>query len=220
MRQSTACAQCRSSKRRCTVQAPGQPCTGCSRSNTTCSLLRGQIRTHSLAPRPNEQPTTLNPLGRNKTDHEVESLSVGDIEELCQAYFYYIHDRPHSLFHLHSFWEDFKQGSLDQCLLYSICALAACLSKHTHLKTLGPPFASRSKQLLHAGLEDISLAKIQTCILLANYCAAVIEPSSEALYFGRSPDSCCAEASVSSSPHCRYCDSHGAHLAAGRQRPR
>lgn len=53
------------------------------------------------------------------------------------------------------------------------------------MKALGPAFALHSKQLLHTGLEDISLSKIQTCILLANYCAAVIEPSSEALYFGR-----------------------------------
>lgn len=187
MRQSTACAQCRSSKRRCKAQAPGQPCTGCSRSKTGCSFLRGHTRTQSLAPRPNEEPITVGPPCRDEKDHGIESLSVDDIAELCQAYFYYIHDRPHSLFHLNSFWEDLKQGRLDQCLLYSICALAACLSKRTHLKTLGSAFASHSKQLLHAGLEDISLAKIQTCILLANYCAAVIAPSSEALYFGRFP---------------------------------
>lgn len=185
MRQSTACAQCRSSKRRCKAQAPGQPCTGCSRSKISCSFLRGHTVTQSLAPRPTEEPIAIVPPCRDRKDHEVESLSVDDIEELCQAYFYYIHDRPHSLFHLRSFWESFKQESLDQCLLYSICALAACLSKRTYLKTLGPAFALQSKQLLHARLEDISLAKVQTCILLANYCAAVIEPSSEALYFGR-----------------------------------
>jgi hypothetical protein len=111
-------------------------------------------------------------------------LSDSTMRSLVSDYLYYIHDRPHSLFHPRTLWDDFAQRRIGDSLLLAICSLAANLSRETEVRSLGPRLAHRSRELLLADLENVCLQHVQTCVILANVFAAEIDPCSEALYFG------------------------------------
>lgn len=117
-------------------------------------------------------------------ERDAVNLSGSDVRELVTDYLYYIHDRPHSLFHPDSLWDDIRQRRIGDGLLYAICSLASSLSPHAEVHRLGPQLANRSRELLLADLENVCLEHVQTCVILANVFAAELEPSSEALYFG------------------------------------
>ncbi|KIM99716.1 hypothetical protein OIDMADRAFT_126100 [Oidiodendron maius Zn] len=61
--------------------------------------------------------------------------------------------------------------------------MGSTFSPHPDIRLLRDRLTVQSKKLLLKNLEDICLESIQTCILVANLCAANASPSSEALFF-------------------------------------
>ncbi|KAH7359956.1 fungal-specific transcription factor domain-containing protein, partial [Pyrenochaeta sp. MPI-SDFR-AT-0127] len=104
--------------------------------------------------------------------------------EFIRLYLHYIHDRPHSLFHEQSLWDEVRDGTLPECLLTAICAMGCRFSPHERHRNLAATFRSNSKSLLAQNLEDICIPNVQACILLANSYAAEQDNALEALYFG------------------------------------
>jgi hypothetical protein len=94
-----------------------------------------------------------------------------------------IHDRPHSIFHSSTLWSKIRQKSVSRPLLLAICATGAHLSKQPTVRSLIPLLTAECKRLLQNSMEQICLENIQTCILVANLCAAHANPSSEFLFF-------------------------------------
>lgn len=184
MRHSSACVQCRTSKRKCIKRQQGQSCEDCARTGNQCSLLRRPSHASRLLIQPAPKHPTVETHCHQR--REAGDLSGDDIYELVRTYFHYIHDRPHSLFHEVSLWRSIDEGNINKALLYGICSLAACLSTRPDSHRLASDFAAYSKKLLAADLEHVCIESIQTCILIANFCAAQLEPQSEALYFGAS----------------------------------
>lgn len=111
-------------------------------------------------------------------------LSDDDVEHLVEIYFYYLHDRPHSLFHQATLVRRIRATAARDALVYAICGLTASLSPRLHLKDCGPEYAAQARRILLDNLEQVSLEHVQAAIILANVYAAALEPSSEALYFG------------------------------------
>jgi hypothetical protein len=94
-----------------------------------------------------------------------------------------IHDRPHSIFHSSTLWSKIRQKSVSRALLLAICATGAHLSNQPTVRSLIPLLTAECKRLLQNSMEQICLENIQTCILVANLCAAHANPSSEFLFF-------------------------------------
>ena len=176
MKHASACQQCRKDKRRCQGLQPGEACVRCARKHFQCSrtsTARGRLR---LAP--------SNPRSVIEETGGGISLSQDVIQELVDKYLLFIHDRPHSLFHQPTLETSVRRKSISKALLYSICGMGSRFSNVVTVRLLGPQLLAESKRLLQLDLENICLENIQTCILVANLCAAEAVPSSEALYFG------------------------------------
>lgn len=182
MRRAIACTRCRAVKRKCTsVTEDG--CLQCKRYRQHCSLATRKADHRSLtpiSPKPNVSASKIQFSAGGKT----VDFSDAVVTELVQNYLRLIHDRPHSLFHKASLWDDIQSKSIPKHLLYSICSLGCSLSRDAELHSLNKPLSLEAKRLFQADLESVSLASIQTLILLANICAAELSPSSETLYFG------------------------------------
>ena len=102
---------------------------------------------------------------------------------LVDEYLDKLHDRPYSLFHPPSLRASVRQGNLDRAVLFAICSTSCRFSGDPSIRSMEPQWTTEAKRLTLATLENISLNKIQTCILIANLCAAHSEASSEALFF-------------------------------------
>ena len=70
-------------------------------------------------------------------------------------------------------------------LLSSICAIGSRLSTDVNVRAKIQDLANWSRILFSKAMENFSLETVQTCILLANICAADLQPEGEALYFGK-----------------------------------
>lgn len=181
-----SCRRCRVRKQKCSADL-GDGCSECLRAGTECSLLQRPIKWRRLEqlPAAEEIQVTAAPIG---FDLELDRLlSKETIKVLVQNYLYYIHDRPHSLFHRKTLWRDIETGSLKSGLLYSICSLGSPFVQDPEVKLLRPRLTAASKRMLQIHMEDVCLQNVQTAILLANLCHADLQPHSEALYFGKRP---------------------------------
>lgn len=181
MRRPTSCTACRARRKACAKLAGSKQCKSCTETGRLCSLaaIQGSAATR--------QPIrSLGGADDNEDKAPSFLLADQDVTHLVETYFYYIHDRPHSLFHQATLWSTIKQGSAGKALLYSICSLASTLSPRLELQRLGPQLASYAKRHLLDNLENVSLQNVQASILLANVSAAELMPSSEALFFGMS----------------------------------
>lgn len=188
MRHATACAQCRSTKRRCAPAQNASKCNQCSRRDLECSfeqLARVRSKDAVLIP------------SASSTPHETQSTPGAEddpftrygqeaITSMVHTYIYLIHDRPHSLFHVGTLWRDLSNRTIPLPLLLSLCAFGSRLSTTLAVRLLSPELTSWAKKSLQYHLEDISLETVQACILIANICAAELDPNLEVLYFGRS----------------------------------
>jgi hypothetical protein len=169
MREATACQQCRRTKRRCIRVESQDPCGQCAKRQSECSFVVPSPR-----PGPGAEPV---PLSKIDLPEEV-------IRELVGHYLSKIHDRPHSLFHPPTLKENIRNGHVNQSLLFAICAMGSRFSHDPQIRLLEPQLISESKRFLKADLENICLENIQTCVLVANLCAAHSVTSTEALFFG------------------------------------
>ncbi|KAH6612991.1 NADH dehydrogenase [Boeremia exigua] len=186
MKPATACLQCRSSKRKClrNLADPQAACLACQGRKDRCSKPWIKPRSNlpvpwtvpKLQPAPSEQGPFVN--------YNDEAPLATETSGFIRLYFRYIHDRPHSLFHEQSLWKAVNNGALPESLSTAICALGCRFAATASQRDLVSTFMTRSKCLLAQQLEDISVANIQTCILLANSYAAEQNNRLEALYFG------------------------------------
>jgi hypothetical protein len=90
------------------------------------------------------------------------------------------------MFHQTSIQQACCNGSLPKHLWTAICALGCRFSSHQSQRDLAPIFAETSRSILGQQLEHLSLENVQTCVLLANWYAAVQNNNLEAMYFGKS----------------------------------
>ncbi|KAM0721303.1 hypothetical protein Q7P37_003591 [Cladosporium fusiforme] len=112
------------------------------------------------------------------------SLSHETIVNLVDSYIAYIHDKPHSLFHVPTLRADVATREINTALLCSILALAVRFETSDGIRELGPKLAEQAKQILKSDLEIISLSHIQAWIVLGNVCGAESNSASESLFFG------------------------------------
>ncbi|RFU30687.1 hypothetical protein B7463_g5642, partial [Scytalidium lignicola] len=148
--------------------------------------MRARGATAPLEPS-KESSHDLNPQTVQRSDCAgglLPNLFPEDVTELVEHYLRFIHDKPHSLFHKLSLWNDIQDGRVSKALLYAICGLRSRFSRADHLSLMGPELTAKSKRLFQSNLVNVSLENIQTCVLFANLCATELETESEALYFG------------------------------------
>lgn len=179
MKHPKACTQCRKTKRKCVHQSTGQPCVSCRDRQLQCSLRsRPSAQPRFLIRREPEQPVAApNPqLDLPKTV----------IQEVVEHYLDKIHDRPHSLFHPATLRDNVRDGTVSRPLLLAFCGMGSRFSADANMRQLGVPLMDQARQLFLADLENISVENTQCCVLVANLCAAYLNPSSEALFFRES----------------------------------
>lgn len=180
MRIASACAQCRATKRKCSILQGQAKCYQCERQKIQCTLQKS-ARSH-----------TTNNIGTATNENRVHSKCAGFIAEhgeakvngMVELYLCLVHDRPHSLFHITTLWNDIRERSIPAALLLSLCAIGCRLSPDDHIRSLAPSLTTQAKaeaKLIH---DNICLSTIQTYILIANIFAAELEPALETLHFG------------------------------------
>lgn len=179
-----ACRQCREGKRKC-LQPAAAACSPCVKRDLDCSLtLRPKLHpdlrpgsTHLVDPAAQDAipDTTTGALG---------SMSQETLKDLVDLYIRYIHDKPHSLFHVPTLKSDVSSGTIDPGLLCSILALTARFSPSEQIRRLGPKLSQQAKDILKSGLETVSLSRIQAWVILGNVCGADFDSATESLYFG------------------------------------
>lgn len=178
MRSATACLECRATKRKCVQLDRAKPeddCVGCRSRKVYCSkssrIQKSQRTASLITPAPCKDTSSDFPL------HE-------DSHECIELYFRFLHERPHSLFHEKTLWEQFRSGEISTCLLLAICTLGSRFSTRPDLRVLAATYQANCRAVFATQLEQISLPNIQTAILLANIYAAEQRNDLEALYFG------------------------------------
>lgn len=179
MKDATACKQCRERKKKCVPWSAGQACRQCHRRKVQC--------THARHSTPNPPPPLRSPQ-HLISDPSIKNprLTLPDevVEVLVEHYIHYIHDRPHSVFHLPSLRAAVRDKALKTGLLYAILSFGCRFYPDPEIRSLAQCFLDESKRCLHLDLEDICLENIQTCILLTNLSSASLQSTSEALYNG------------------------------------
>ncbi|KAH6625211.1 NADH dehydrogenase [Boeremia exigua] len=186
MKHATACPQCRSTKRKC-AQDPADlqaACLACQSRKIECSRPWNKQKSHRSMSWNNHKARLAPSISATEQQDKLPVASPEAIESYVQLYFRFIHDRPHSLFHEASLWTALRNGTLPESLKAAICALGCRFSSEPDQRELATTFAARSKTLLGQQLENICVANIQTCILLANSYAAERNHGLEAVYFG------------------------------------
>jgi hypothetical protein len=172
-----ACRECRISKRKCSRVDTHGPCTQCLKTGHSCSSMLRVVSDPYLKPRGLGQ-------GIDQEDsRSIAALHQEIVVELFEHYIDKIHDRPHSLFHLPTLRESVRKRTIKKPLVLAICSLGSRFSTDTDIRTLEHQLTAEAKRLVLADLENICLENIQTCVLVANLCAANATPSSEALFF-------------------------------------
>lgn len=174
MRTPKACLQCRTTKKKCTLIEYGRPCAQCHRKATPCSYT---------LPRPSRTPTELKPRSSQSVSSEV-NISKQIASELLQLYFYYVHDRPHSLFHKRSLQQSLNEGTLNKALLCAVCSFGCRFHHDSAVRAKEAGLTAEAKRLLNADIENVCLEAVQTALLISSLAAAESNATSEALYSG------------------------------------
>lgn len=177
MKDATSCKQCRERKKRCMARGVGQSCCECHRRDVQCTHAPTSFPSLLLP-----SPRHLIPDSSGKSPQLILPQKV--VEDLVEHYIYYIHDRPHSVFHLPSLRAAVRDKTLKPGLLYAIISFGCRFHPAPEIQSLAQCFLDESKRCLHLNLEDICLENIQTCILLTNLSSASSQSTLEALYNG------------------------------------
>lgn len=173
-----ACRECRISKRKCSRVDFRGPCTQCLKNGLSCSSMLRAKRDPHLVPRDLGTGVAV-----DQEDSRGIELQQETVVELVEHYIDKLHDRPHSLFHLPTLRESVQTRTIKEPLLLAICSLGSRFSTHAEIRAVEHQLTAEAKRLVLADLENICLENIQTCVLVANLCAASSTPSSEALFF-------------------------------------
>lgn len=177
MRYPRACTQCRESKRKCKRDGLDQPCIQCTQRRLRCTLIPRSA---------NSRPTALAPQEPAACYHDANPLiclSGALKHDLVNLYLEKLHDRPHSLFHASTLRAQVRGGSVSPALLLALCSAGSRFSHDPGTRALEMRLMNESKRLLLSNLESMSVENVQCCILIANLCAAHLNPTSEALFF-------------------------------------
>ena len=186
MRNPTACAQCRRAKRRCTRHEASVACDSCQQRQLVCEGIQVQVvGQRPLVPRPS---ATVSTCRQSSQHHERQmiprpDLSHGTAIELVDHYLDKFCGRPHSIFHPATLRSQVRNGSLNEALLYAICAIGCKFSGNPDIRGQGSTWAAKSKRLLQADISNICLENIQACILVAMLSVGHGDSASEALFF-------------------------------------
>jgi hypothetical protein len=78
-----------------------------------------------------------------------------------------------------------RNDTLNETLLYAICAIGCKFSGNPEIRRQGSDLAVESKRLLQADLLNVSLENIQACILVATLSVGHGDSASEAMFFRR-----------------------------------
>lgn len=180
-----ACQQCRSGKRKCN-RPVGESCIQCARRKLDCSSTLKPRDKAEL--RPSSRPQIIRDK-QSATTHEdatdvLATLSHETVVGLVDLYIAYIHDKPHSIFHVPTLRADVASKTIDTALLCSILALAARFGPSEEIREIGAKLTEQAKYILKTELETISLSHIQAWIVLGNVCGADKNFTSESLFFG------------------------------------
>ncbi|KAH6643511.1 NADH dehydrogenase [Boeremia exigua] len=185
MRRPTSCRECRIAKRKCTSNFASKhdACLECKSRTMRCSNTNTPETILSIPT--NHSTSHLERLITSVgADPQLDSEYSSKIWKFVNLYFRYIHDRPHSLFHEPSIWKSLRTRSLPEQLWAAMCALGCRFSSDQNDRDSAPVFAEKSRSVLGQQLDHMTLENIQTCILLANWYAAVQKNDLEAMYFG------------------------------------
>jgi Fungal Zn(2)-Cys(6) binuclear cluster domain len=115
MKLGKACLQCREGKRKCEKPSTGEACSQCRARQLHCSSLS---RTLAGKAKP------LHP-GPERLDTHEDLPCRSDIEKVIDLYFWYIHDKPHSLFHEATLRQCVHSGTISRAVLFGILGLAS-----------------------------------------------------------------------------------------------
>lgn len=172
-----ACKQCRQAKRKCARNEADKACTQCDKRQISCSNSTRVIRVPEILP---DQCSD-----RGFSEKHGIGLPLEITVNLVEHYINKLHDRPHSLFHIPTLRKGVRDGDLNSTLLLALCSLGSRFSGNPDIRMLKQQLTAQTKRLILADLENICLENLQTCILVANICAADMNPTSEALFFRR-----------------------------------
>jgi hypothetical protein len=114
MKISTACLQCRTGKRKCSSTKLGASCTPCINKNISCSNQAHRRQNPSISYTVSTRPCD-----------NIRPPYSEDIIYLVNLYFEYIHDKPHTLFHVPSFKASLLDGTVSRTVLLSMIGLSA-----------------------------------------------------------------------------------------------
>lgn len=134
-----------------------------------------------LVPKPIPADSVDSPI--DSPPHSTWEVISEVAEELVGHYLDKVHDRPHSLFHPQTLRDRVRDGTTSHALLLAICSMGARFSPDPDIRHLEPALTAKSQSLLQADLTNMTLENIQTCILVANLCAANRNHKDEALFF-------------------------------------
>ncbi|KAL0944510.1 uncharacterized protein CTRU02_202397 [Colletotrichum truncatum] len=175
MKTATACTSCRISKRKCWQPRRGKSCSQCQRNELDCSL--------GPSPTPPPPPPSHATGERIPADPTQAEFVSGEVAEaLVEAYIQYIHDRPHSIFHVPTLRADVRHKQLHPSTYYALLSYGARLSSDKAIFAMAEPLFERARRHLHVDIEIVCLDNIQACILLAHLAAASLRFSLEVLY--------------------------------------
>lgn len=179
MRQARACLRCRQLKKKCMSDSSTSSCSNCMLKSVVCSFeARNRSR---LAPAPAQRmPSEPERViaGRCLISDECAS-------RLVELYIYYIHDRPHSLFHLSSLRQSVLEQTIPLHLLYALCAMGCRFSSNLGERQLESSLMAAAKQTALECISDVNIELIQSLILQANLYAAHSDPITETLLFSQ-----------------------------------
>ncbi|KAI9731694.1 MAG: hypothetical protein M1834_004483 [Cirrosporium novae-zelandiae] len=176
MKVGKACVQCREGKRKCDRKGTGAPCAQCLRRHLQCS---GAVH-HTSGSSHSSNPVFILPSTDNVDEVMPDSAAL---KELIDLYIWYIHDKPHSLFHEPTLRYAISNGTVSKAVLYGILGLSARFSQYEAARSQGPKYAMEAKRLVKADMENICLENIQACVLCGNICFADCNSDAESIYF-------------------------------------
>lgn len=131
-----------------------------------------------------EPPKITTSAGTVEVQDTLASTDHKTVTELVELYIEYIHDKPHSLFHLPTLRADVAVQTIDTALLCGILAISARFASTEDVRSLGSKFARQMKEELKQELEIVSLSRTQAWVLAGNVAGAESSPTSESLFFG------------------------------------
>ncbi|KAH8897243.1 hypothetical protein GQ53DRAFT_791831 [Thozetella sp. PMI_491] len=176
----SACAACRSRRRKCNISAGRLICTYCDQRNIPCVWEPPQGGYYGGRTREQERHDDEHPPLEGWPSYPLRL-------HLATLYFDFIHDQNHSIFHRPTFLEDLSHQRVPHSILCAIFALSARFSADpffadTDPRKRGQVFFEQGQRLVC--LSEVSLHTIRLCILLGTMASAEGNPEVENIFYG------------------------------------